>query len=122
MKDMNLIIMSFCPTIFYFLALRFKYFPQLPVLKHPQSVLLPKRERPSSTLIRKTTGKMFLIAGGKIKFVIFKREVFLEFNLSVIWLLYTGTKPIIFIFILFIYLFAYVFTGLNTCSASKQGI
>jgi hypothetical protein len=97
MKDMNLIIMSFCPTIFYFFALRFKYFPQRPVLKHPQSVLLPKRERPSSTFVKKQQAKRFLIAGGKIKFVIFKREVFLEINLSVVWLLYTGTKPIIFI-------------------------
>jgi hypothetical protein len=38
---MKLLIMQFSPTSCHFISLRSKYSPQHPVLKHPQSILLP---------------------------------------------------------------------------------
>jgi hypothetical protein len=35
---MENLIMPFSPTSYYFIPIRFKYSPQHPVLKHPQSV------------------------------------------------------------------------------------
>lgn len=60
-KLLKLIIMQFSPTSFYFLCLRFKYFPQRPVLKQPQcwnlERLFPKlRELETST--KKRPGKI----------------------------------------------------------------
>jgi hypothetical protein len=39
--------MQSSPTSRHYLPLRSKYSPQHPVLRHPQSTLLPKCERPS---------------------------------------------------------------------------
>jgi hypothetical protein len=41
--------MYFCPPSRHFIPLWSKYSPQHPVLKHPQSMLFPKCQRPSFT-------------------------------------------------------------------------
>jgi hypothetical protein len=38
---MKLLIMQFSPISCHFVSLRYKYSPQHPVLKYPQSVFLP---------------------------------------------------------------------------------
>jgi hypothetical protein len=52
LQAMKLLIMQSSLASRHFLPLRSKYFPQHPVLKQPQSMLLPQCERPSFTLIQ----------------------------------------------------------------------
>jgi hypothetical protein len=49
---MKLLIMQFSLTSYNFILLRSKYSPQLPVLKHPQSMFVPQCERRSFTPIQ----------------------------------------------------------------------
>jgi hypothetical protein len=44
--------MQFSTTSYPFIPLRSKYFPQHPVLKHPQSTFLPYCQKPSFTPIQ----------------------------------------------------------------------
>jgi hypothetical protein len=52
LQVMKFLIMQFSPTSRHFIALRSKYFPQHTLLKHPQSMFLPSRQRPSFTTIQ----------------------------------------------------------------------
>jgi hypothetical protein len=47
---MKLLIMQFSPTSGHIISLRSKYSPQHPVLKHPQSMILPERSRSFSSI------------------------------------------------------------------------
>jgi hypothetical protein len=49
---MTHLIMQFSPTSCHFSSLRFKYSPQHPVLKHPQSMFFSSCQRPSFTPIQ----------------------------------------------------------------------
>jgi hypothetical protein len=51
-QTMQLLIMQFSLTSRYFIPIRSKYSPKHPVLKHPQSMFFPKRERPGFTPIQ----------------------------------------------------------------------
>jgi hypothetical protein len=46
---MKLLIMTFSALPYYQIPVRFKYCPQHPTLKHPQSMFLPECQRPSFT-------------------------------------------------------------------------
>jgi hypothetical protein len=49
---MKLLIIKFSSVPCYLVPLRPKYFPQHPILKHPQRMLLPQFQRPSFTPIQ----------------------------------------------------------------------
>jgi hypothetical protein len=48
----KVLVMQFSQPFLHFNSIRSKYPPQHPVLKHPQSVFLPKCQRPSFSLIQ----------------------------------------------------------------------
>jgi hypothetical protein len=48
----KLLVMQFSPTSYHFIPVWYKYSPQHPVLKHPQSTFLPYCQRPSFTPIQ----------------------------------------------------------------------
>ena len=58
---MKLFIMQSPPLLYYLLPLRAKYLPQHRILEHPQSMFLPRCERPSITHSYVITGKITVL-------------------------------------------------------------
>jgi hypothetical protein len=58
---MKLHVMQSFQTACHFVSLRSKYSPQHPILKYPWCMLIPQRQRPSSTPIQNRSQNVILV-------------------------------------------------------------